>query len=88
MLEIEGTWEEILERADEFAGRRVRLVVLPAHSGSETIANGGESESGKRKSIEELAEDLFADVPREEWEKLPPDLTDQLDHYIYGTPKR
>lgn len=27
--ELEGTWEEILEHADELAGKRVRLVVLP-----------------------------------------------------------
>jgi hypothetical protein len=28
------------------------------------------------------------DIPDEEWEKLPTDLTTQHDHYIYGTPKR
>jgi hypothetical protein len=28
-LELEGTWEEIAARAPEFAGRRVRLIVLP-----------------------------------------------------------
>ncbi len=26
---FEGSWEEVSQRADEFAGRRVRLVVLP-----------------------------------------------------------
>ena len=29
----------------------------------------------------------MADVPQEEWDRLPADLTDHLDHYIYGTPK-
>lgn len=29
VLELEGTWEEIVEHADELVGRRVRLVVLP-----------------------------------------------------------
>jgi hypothetical protein len=29
MLELEGTWEEILEHASELAGRRVRVTVLP-----------------------------------------------------------
>jgi len=28
LLELEGTWEEIAARAPEFAGRRVRLIVL------------------------------------------------------------
>lgn len=26
-----------------------------------------------------------ASIP--EWEKLPADLTDNLDHYVYGTPR-
>ena len=30
MLQIEGTWEEILDHATELAGRRVRLTVLDA----------------------------------------------------------
>lgn len=46
--------------------------------------------------IEDVAERLFADVPEEEWAKLPDgflpmcpnDLLDNLDHYIYGTPKK
>jgi hypothetical protein len=28
------------------------------------------------------------DIPDEEWEKLPTDLSTQHDHYLYGTPKR
>jgi Arc/MetJ-type ribon-helix-helix transcriptional regulator len=32
--------------------------------------------------------DLTADVPDEEWDKLPTDLAEQHDHYIYGVPKR
>jgi hypothetical protein len=27
-------------------------------------------------------------IPDEELEQLPPDLAAQVDHYIYGTPKR
>ena len=27
-------------------------------------------------------------IPPEEQEKLPPDFSEQLDHYIYGTPKK
>ena len=32
-LELEGTWEEVAAHAGELAGRRVRLTVLPEHSG-------------------------------------------------------
>ena len=37
------------------------------------------------RTLEEIIEDSFKDVPQEEWDKLPHDLTDRLDYYIYGT---
>lgn len=37
--------------------------------------------------IEEVLADLAREIPKEEWEKLPSDLTDNLDYYLYGTPK-
>jgi hypothetical protein len=40
------------------------------------------------RPIEEIAAQLAAEVPAEEWDRLPADLTDNLDHYLYGTPKR
>jgi hypothetical protein len=38
-------------------------------------------------AIEDVLAAIVADVPKEEWDRLPADLTDHLDHYIYGTPK-
>jgi Arc/MetJ-type ribon-helix-helix transcriptional regulator len=29
-----------------------------------------------------------AEIPEEEWAKLPTDLAEQHDHYLYGSPKR
>lgn len=40
------------------------------------------------RPIEEILKELAAEIPREEWDRLPSDLTDNLDHYLYGTPKR
>jgi Arc/MetJ-type ribon-helix-helix transcriptional regulator len=40
------------------------------------------------KPIWEEILELTADVPDAEWERLPPDLAEQHDHHIYGTPKR
>ena len=37
------------------------------------------------RSLEQIIEDSFKGVPQEEWDKLPHDLTDRLDHYLYGT---
>jgi hypothetical protein len=80
LLEIEGTWEEIAAHASRFSGRRLRLIVLPG----EPESPPGSSES---RSLEEKIADIVARVPEEEWAKLPSDLGDHLDHYIYGTPK-
>jgi hypothetical protein len=41
-----------------------------------------------RPSIEEVLVSLAAKVAEEDWKQLPADLTDDLDHYIYGTPKK
>jgi len=38
-------------------------------------------------TIEEKLRAIWADVPQEEWDRLPADLSEHLDHYIYGTPK-
>jgi hypothetical protein len=81
-LEIEGTWEEIVALAPNLSGRRVRLIVLPTIPVIED-----ESAPKDTRSIEEKIAAIWADVPEEEWAKLPPDLGDNLDHYIYGLPK-
>jgi hypothetical protein len=39
-------------------------------------------------AIEDILAELAGEVPQEEWARLPPDLTDNLDHYLYETPKR
>ncbi|MEN6575095.1 MAG: hypothetical protein ABFD90_02040 [Phycisphaerales bacterium] len=38
--------------------------------------------------IEEVLSSIASEVPEEEWRKLPADLTDNLDHYLYGTPPK
>ena len=40
------------------------------------------------KPIWEVAQEITADIPPEEWAKIPADSSEQLDHYIYGTPRR
>ena len=41
-----------------------------------------------QKPVWEWIQDLTADVPDSEWDKLPTDLAEQHDHYLYGIPKR
>jgi hypothetical protein len=38
--------------------------------------------------IDDLLRELAKEIPQEEWDKLPNDLNDNLDHYLYGTPKK
>jgi hypothetical protein len=38
--------------------------------------------------IWEVITELMQDIPEEELQRLPPDLSENLDHYLYGTPKR
>jgi hypothetical protein len=40
------------------------------------------------KPIWQIALELGATVPDEEWAKVPPDLSVNLDHYLYGVPKK
>ena len=80
-LVLEGTWEEVSARASELAGRRVRVTTLPDRK-------KGSRSNGSHLTIEEKIQQIAADIPEDEWEKLPPDLTDNLDHYVYGTPRK
>ena len=64
-------------------------VVLPegAEVRVELAATAKEEFDPNAPTIEETLAALVADVPKEEWDRLAPDLSDNLDHYIYGTPK-
>ena len=50
-------------------------------------ANGAPSEP-RPKTVEEVIEGVVSQIPEEKKRKVPADLLDQLDHYVYGTPKR
>jgi hypothetical protein len=41
-----------------------------------------------RRHIWEIIADNMKDVPAEEFKKLPRDGASQIDHYLYGHPKR
>ena len=39
-------------------------------------------------AIEDVLASIATEVPQEEWDRLPADLTDDLDHCLYGTSRR
>jgi predicted DNA-binding antitoxin AbrB/MazE fold protein len=60
-------------------GSEVELHVVQA---TEKQASGYISEP---MSIEDRLAQIAAEIPQEDWDSLPADLSDNLDHYIYGT---
>jgi hypothetical protein len=44
-------------------------------------------QSPKLPSFLQFVEEISAQIPLEEWEKLPKDLSKNVDHYLYGSPK-
>jgi hypothetical protein len=65
------------------------------------LPDNDESWARIRRELDEMAKlpgdlsDLLAEmdrlsamVPMEEWDALPTDLSENLDHYLYGVPKR
>src|SRR5947209_3851813 len=57
----------------------------PAMPGEPEVAEG--EASRPTKPIWERVLERTANIPAEEWDKLPTDLAEQHDHYLYGTPK-
>ncbi len=80
LLELEGTWAEITAQIPDFAGQKLRVLVFPAEENRPAAPD--------TRPIAEVLAEIAATIPPAELAKLPPDFTDQLDHYIYGTPKR
>ena len=80
LLELEGTWEEIVAQIPNFSGHKLRILVYPA--------TGNSPEGHDTRPIAEVLAEIAAAIPARELARLPSDFTDQLDHYIYGTPKR
>lgn len=79
LLELEGTIEEIKANLPDFGGGRFHIVVTPAPALPEKSA---------ALSIAEAFAEIMADLPEEERAKLPTDLAEQHDHYIYGLAKK
>lgn len=40
------------------------------------------------RPIEDLLKEIAEEIPQQEWDRLPSDLNDNLDHYLYGVPKQ
>jgi hypothetical protein len=84
LLDMEGTAEEIQERLADFAGERLHVTVRRV----DDVADANSVPSAPKLTITQRILERFQHVPPEERAKVPKDLTDNLDHYIYGLPKK
>jgi hypothetical protein len=85
-----GAKEELHQLVDQLPFGRVETAKRVLAELCERPADGSRSpgHGAPTRPIEEILKELAAEIPQEEWERLPADLTDNLDHYLYGTPKR
>lgn len=63
-----------------------RVKGLPPEKQNEVLRHIDEIEG--RKNIWDKLDDLTKDVPDEEFASLPVDAAENLDHYLYGAPKK
>lgn len=74
------------EREQERIARQVQEILDNADS--KAAAEKALQESQKPQNVWDMAKLAFADIPEEEWRKLPADGAAEHDHYLYGSPKR
>lgn len=85
LLELEGTWEEILAQSAKFADRRVRVIVLadeePLKSTEDCFRQGWhEAMTGETVPLSELWEGIDAAI--EMMQSLPETLQQQVAEYL------
>ena len=72
----------------EFAPPEGRLKKITIVQEMKLLKEGEERYDADAPPIWEVAAEIGESVPVEEWDKVPTDLSKNLDHYLYGAPKR
>jgi hypothetical protein len=76
-----GAMRDAADELDEVVAHAMEM------RGRQSSASPPDAATG-HKPIWEVFQEISANVPDEVWDALPTDLSEQHDHYIYGTPKR
>lgn len=78
-IKLGHRWRVKPEDLDEFLarGRRRAPAAQPEQAAGQA-----------QKPVWMWVQEMFQDVPQEEWDRLPDDLGDNVDHYLYGHPRR
>ena len=60
--------------------------ILQARNGKRPM-RAARKRNGQHRPIEEILMELGRQIPASEWRRLPRDLSSNIDHYLYATPK-
>ena len=58
-----------------------------SYKDTQTQTSGDTAYDSTARPLWELIVEIGAQVPDEEWAKMPTDLSKNVDHYLYGAPK-
>jgi hypothetical protein len=86
ILKLNGNKEAALEARARAHGVSAEQFVQQIVD-RELEQQGSQAATSQRRISQRIAE-IMADVPPEEFAKLPKDGARQVDHYVYGLPKR
>lgn len=80
---------ELPEEQEAALKRKAQALGVSAEEYARQVL-GRDLKSGDRprRHISEVFREIWSDVPDEVRAKLPADGADQIDHYVYGVPKR
>lgn len=81
LIELHGTWKEIEAQLPDFQEQRLHVIVFPEAGVSAEPAEA-------RSPLDAALAEIWNTTPEESWEQMPADFGDNIDHYLYGTPKR
>lgn len=82
MTNLEQT---IIEKVHAFPPEKQQKMLDYAESLDE---NTQTKTNPKRETIWAKVKDIIEKIPKEEWEQLPTDGSINVDHYLYGSPKK
>jgi Protein of unknown function (DUF2281). len=81
MKDASGLRQEVIQEMETLPEDQLREVL-------DFVESLRRKSSSSTPSIEEKIEARLADVPDEVLDELPADASENLDHYLYGAPKK
>jgi antitoxin (DNA-binding transcriptional repressor) of toxin-antitoxin stability system len=80
--EAAANFGSLLERV-----RAGEEVVIERDAQPLAVLRAAAPEPSPDQSLDRIFASIVRDIPDEDWQQVPADLSQNLDHYLYGTPK-